>query len=52
MQKDVLRSADLEQLTAQQRWRQLLRFIFRDWLKNQSPDPVFLPLPMLDNCRI
>ena len=41
-----------EQLTAKQRWRQLLRFIFRDWLKNQSPDPVFFPLPMLDNCRI
>ena len=41
-----------EQLTAKQRWRQLLRFIFRDWLKNQSPDPLFLPLPMLHNCRI
>lgn len=41
-----------EQFTAKQRWRQLLRFIFRDWLKNLSPDPVFFPLPMLDNCRI
>ena len=27
-------------------------FIFRDWLKNQSPDPLFLPLPLLDNRRI
>jgi len=41
-----------EQLTARQRWRQLLRFIFRDWLRNRSPDPLFLPLPLLDNCRI
>lgn len=41
-----------EQLTEKQRWRQLLRFIFRDWLKSQAPDPAFLPLLLPDNCRI
>ena len=28
-----------------QRWRWPLRFIFRDWIKTQNSDPVFLPLP-------
>jgi hypothetical protein len=32
-----------EQLTSRQRWRLLLRFIFRDWLKNQPAEPLFLP---------
>jgi len=32
-----------EHLTAQQRWHRLLRFIFRDWLGNQSTEPLFLP---------
>jgi hypothetical protein len=41
-----------EQLTVKQRWRHLLRFIFRDWLRNQPPHPLFLPLPLIDNCRI
>jgi hypothetical protein len=41
-----------ERLNLQQRWRQLLRFIFRDWLKTQVPEPFFLPLTMLPNCRI
>lgn len=41
-----------EQFTLKQRWRWLLRFIFRDWLKTRSPDPAFLPLTALANCRI
>lgn len=42
-----------EQLTDTERWRWLLRFIFRDWLKVQyPPDGVFLPLTALSNCRI
>ncbi|HID48122.1 MAG TPA: hypothetical protein EYP40_00645 [Chromatiales bacterium] len=41
-----------EQFTVRQRWRQLLRFIFRDWLSNQPPDPAFLPILLPDNCRI
>jgi hypothetical protein len=41
-----------EQLTVNQRWRWLLRFIFRDWLKTRAPDPTFLPLTALANCRI
>lgn len=40
------------QLTLNKRWRWLLRFIFRDWLKTQNPDPAFLPLNSLVNCRI
>ncbi|MGA2146206.1 MAG: hypothetical protein ABSH49_14725, partial [Bryobacteraceae bacterium] len=41
-----------EQFTVNQRWRWLLRFIFRDWLKTRPPDPRFLPLTALANCRI
>jgi hypothetical protein len=41
-----------EQFTVNQRWRWLLRFIFRDWLKTGPPDPRFLPLTELANCRI
>lgn len=41
-----------ERLTLNQRWRWLLRFIFRDWLKSPSPDPAFLPLLAMENCRI
>ena len=35
-----------------QRWRWLLRFIFRDWLKYSQPDRTLLPLGALVNCRI
>jgi ribosomal protein L37AE/L43A len=38
-----------ERLTPKQRWGRLLRFIFRDWLKTRSPDPLFLPLTNLAN---
>ncbi len=41
-----------ERLTVNQRWRQLLRFIFRDWLKTRSPDPPSLPSLAVANCRI
>ena len=41
-----------EQLTLKQRWRHLPRLILRDWLRNQPPHPLFLPLPLIDNCRI
>lgn len=41
-----------EQLIVNQRWRQLLRFIFRDWLKSRSPDPPLLHSLALANCRI
>ena len=41
-----------EQFTVTQRWRWLLRFIFRDWLRTYAPDPTFLPLAALANCRI
>lgn len=41
-----------EQLTVHQRWRWLLRFIFRDWIKMRAPDPTFLSLTPLANCRI
>ena len=41
-----------EQFTLNQRWRWLLRFIFRDWLKNRSSDPTFLALTAITNCRI
>ena len=41
-----------ERLTADQRWRWLLQFIFRDWLGQRSSDPKFLPLTNLANCRI
>jgi hypothetical protein len=36
-----------ERLTMKQRWGRLLRFIFRDWLGERSPDPLFLPLAAL-----
>lgn len=41
-----------EHFTLNQRWRWLLRFIFRDWLKSRSPSPAFLPSVALANCRI
>jgi hypothetical protein len=41
-----------QHLTFEQRWRWLLRFIFRDWLTKRSPTPAFLPLTALSNCRI
>ena len=41
-----------EQFTVNQRWRWLLRFIFRDWLKTRPPDPRFLSLSAMANCRI
>src|SRR5664279_4720035 len=31
-----------ERLSRPQRWSQFRRFIFRDWLKTQSPEPFFL----------
>ena len=41
-----------QQFTVDQRWRWLLRFIFRDWLTTRSPVPEFLPPTTLPNCRI
>ncbi|MGH8378400.1 MAG: transposase [Gammaproteobacteria bacterium] len=41
-----------EQLTVNQRWRWLPRFIFRDWLTASSSDPPFLPPIAVANCRI
>jgi len=41
-----------QQLTVDQRWRRLLRFIFRDWLTTRSPAPVLLPVTAISNCRI
>jgi len=41
-----------EQFTVNQRWRWLLRFIFRDWLKTGAPSPTFLPLTAVANRRI
>lgn len=41
-----------EQFTVNQRWRHLLRFIFRDWLQTRSADPPGLPSLALANCRI
>ena len=40
------------QFTLAQRWRWLLRYIFRDWLKNCAPDTALLPITHLVNCRI
>lgn len=44
-------AASAEQFTLDQRWRRLLRFIFRDWLKKRPRDPK-LPLIDLAYCRI
>jgi hypothetical protein len=41
-----------EQFTVNQRWRWLLRFIFRDWLKTRPPNLAFLPSTAVANCRI
>lgn len=41
-----------ERLTVSQRWRQFLRFIFRDWLKSRSSDPPLLASMAPANCRI
>jgi Transposase DDE domain group 1 len=41
-----------EQFTVNQRWRWLLRFIFRDWLKTRLPDLALLPSTAVANCRI
>lgn len=40
-----------ERFTRDQRWRQLLRFIFRDWLRTRPPDTAFLPLTAVANCQ-
>jgi hypothetical protein len=40
-----------ERFRLNQRWRQLLRFIFRDWLGTRSPDTAFLPLVAVANCQ-
>jgi DDE family transposase len=45
-------AASAEQFSLDQRWRWLLRFIFRDWLGERSSDPKRLPLIALPNCRI
>ncbi len=45
-------AASAEQFTVDQRWRWLLRFIFRDWLGKRSSDPKRLPLIAIANCRI
>ena len=39
-------------LSLSQRWCWLLRYIFRDWLKNRAPDKAYLPLEDLVNSRI
>ena len=41
-----------ERFSLNQRWCQLLRFIFRDWLRTRSPDTAFLPLTAVANCQI
>ena len=41
-----------QQFTVEQRWRWLLRFIFRDWLTPRLPVPPFLTATPLPNCRI
>lgn len=41
-----------QQLTMDQRWRRLLRLIFRDWLTRPNPAAAFLPVTALSNCRI
>ena len=41
-----------QQLTFDQRWRWLLRFIFRDWLTKPLSTPAFFPVTALSNCRI
>ena len=40
-----------ERFSLNQRWRQLLRFIFRDWLRTRSPDTALLPLTAVANCQ-
>ena len=40
------------QLSLSQRWRWLLKYIFRDWLKNSAPDTALSPHADLANCRI
>jgi hypothetical protein len=45
-------AASAEQLTADQRWRWLLRFIFRDWLAKRSSESKLLPFTNFLNCRI
>ena len=40
------------QLTVEQRWRRLLRFIFRDWINLRTPVLPLLPATALSNCRI
>jgi hypothetical protein len=41
-----------EQFTPNQRWRFLLRFIFRDWLRARAPNPLFVPSTAVANCWI
>jgi hypothetical protein len=41
-----------EQFSPNQRWRFLLRFIFRDWLRARPPNPLFAPSTAVANCRI
>lgn len=45
-------AASAEQFDVNQRWRWLLRFIFRDWLKAPAAGSRFLPPTALANCRI
>ena len=40
-----------ERFSLNQRWCQLLRFIFRDWLGTRSRDTAFLPLTAVANCQ-
>ena len=45
-------AASAEHFTADRRWRWLLRFIFRDRLRQSAPHPKLFPLIALENCRI
>jgi hypothetical protein len=45
-------AASAEHFTADQRWRWLLRFIFRDRLGPRSPNTKLFPLIPIENCRI
>jgi Transposase DDE domain group 1 len=45
-------AASAEHFHADQRWRWLLRFIFRDRLGHRSPNSKLFPLIAIENCRI
>jgi Transposase DDE domain group 1 len=45
-------AASAEHFNADQRWRWLLRFIFRDRFGQRSPNSKLFPLIAIENCRI